>query len=547
MTSDKFDHMTGEFLRDFLRIHPDVGTFIGIHAPYDWQLPNGGFKKLEDTRNLLGFWYNKMKEFETSDELSLDQKLSVRTLKLAMDSHEFSMVDYPVWKMNPDGIDLPGSTFFVMLTREYAPFDQRVSAMTSRMKRLPKYLNEFRSRFDNSQPVKEWTQLAKESAEQFPGFLKFIDAAAKQKVHDSLADDLTSAVKEAESALEEHVDWLDKLLEGPFAKFPMGKRKFAKLIKLRGLGLMPSEILSLGETYLKSFKEERVKVAEKIAPGKGVEGAMEVVRAKCGKTFEEALSMTEEEMNKAKQYIIEKDIATVDPHAVLRVVETPSFLASLLPYAALFQPAVFDPVQEGIYVVTRPKDPKDLGSHLNRAAIINTAVHEAYPGHFHQDVAANKRHWMLQIAAGGDTAMATETIEGWAHYCEKMMFDRGYEATDEAAFEMLNGAIWRACRIVADVKLAQGEATILDMTEFMVKEIGMTRDATEKEVLRYTHTPSQALSYMIGRHLILEFRKELETKMGANFNEKRFHDLVASYGLLPFALMKEAVVAGLGA
>ncbi len=547
MTSEKFDHLTGGMLRDFLKIHPDVGTILGIHAPYDWQLPHGGFKKLEDTRNLLNFWYNKVKDLEASGDLSLDQKLCIKSTRFAMDSHEFSMVDYPLWKMNPDGIDLPGTMFFIMFTRDYAPFDQRVSAMTSRMKRLSKYLVEFRTRFDNSHPVKEWTKLAKDSAEQFPGFLKFIEAEAKRKVHASLSEDLTSAIKDAETALMEHVEWLDKLLQGPFVKFPMGKRKFAKLIKLRGLGLTPGEIHSLGEKYLKEFKAEREMVAERIAPGKGVEGATDIVRANCGKTFEEALRMTDEEMNKAKRFIIEKDIATIDPNAVLRVVETPSFLAALLPYAALFQPAMFDPVQEGIYVVTRPKDPKDLGSHLNRGAIINTAVHEAYPGHFHQDVAANKRHWLLQIAAGGDTAVATETIEGWAHYCEKMMFDHGYEATDEAAFEMLNGAIWRACRIIADVKLAQGEATIEEMIDFLVKETGMTRDATENEVLRYSHTPSQALSYMIGRHLILEFRKEIETKMGARFNEKQFHDLVASYGVLPFPLMKEAVTAWLGA
>ncbi|OGS57230.1 MAG: hypothetical protein A3K60_06050 [Euryarchaeota archaeon RBG_19FT_COMBO_56_21] len=549
MASKKFDDLNEEMLKEYLKINPDIATGMGIHVPYDWQLPNGGFKKLEDTRNLLTFWHTKVKELESSEELSLEQKISIKNLKYAIDFHEFSLVDYPHWKMNPNAIDMPGALFFIMLTRDYAPFDQRVSAINSRLMRLPKYLKEYESRFQDAKPVKEWTRMAITSTEQFPGFLKFIEEAARGKVHESLMEDLTKSVRAAEAAVKEHLDWLNKLPDKPGIKFAMGKRKFSKLMKMRGFGLTPEAILGLGEKYLKEFKEERERVAERIAPGKGIEGATEIVRSHCGKTFEDALKMTEDEMNNAKKFIVDHNLATIDHGAKLMIVETPSFMARLLPYAALFMPAMFDKVQEGAYIVTRPKDPKDLGSHLNHAAIVNTAVHEAYPGHFHQGVASNKKHWMLQIAGGADAdivGVATETVEGWAHYCEQMMINHGFEATNEAAFEMLNGAIWRACRIVADVKLAQGEATIQEMADWIVKETGMAQGATEDEVRRYSQTPGQALSYMIGRHLILDLRKDMENKLGSRFDEKRFHDLVAGYGYLPFPLMKEAVTSELG-
>jgi hypothetical protein len=550
MASKKLDDLNDEMLKEYLKINPDAATSLGIHVPYDWQLPNGGFKKLEDTGELLTSWYTKAQELEASEDLSLEQKISIKNLKYAIDFHEFSLVDYPHWKMNPNAIDMPGSLFFIMLTRDYAPLDQRVSAINSRLMRLPKYLKEYESRFQDSRPVKEWTRMAITSTEQFPGFLKFIEETARGRVHDSLLEDLTKSVGAAEAAVKEHLNWLNKLLEKPGVKFSMGKRKFSKLMKLRGLGLTPEDILALGEKYLKEFKEEREGVAERIAPGKGIEGATEIVRAHSGKTFEEALKMTEDEMNGAKKFIMDHNLATVDQDARLKIVETPSFMAQLLPYAALFQPAMFDKIQEGAYIVTRPKNHKDLASNLNHAAIINTAVHEAYPGHFHQGVASNKKHWMLQLAGVADqdiAAVATETVEGWAHYCEKMMFDHGYEATDEAAFEMLNAAIWRACRIIADVRLAQGEATIQEMADWIVKETGMAQDSTEDEVKRYSHTPGQALSYMVGRHLILDLRKDLEKKLGNRFQEKKFHDLVAGYGYLPFPLMKEAVSSELGA
>jgi hypothetical protein len=550
MASTDFDELNERMLKELLKINPDYATALGIHEPYDWQLPHGGLKRYEDTRMLLDSWYAKAQEIAASEELTVEQKLSVKALKCEIDILQFSLDDFPHWKMNPDALETPGGLLFIMLTREYAPYDQRVSAMCARIGRLPRHLAEFRTRFQETKPVHEWTKMAITSAEQFPGFLKFIETFTKGRVSDSLMEDLTKSIATTQDALKDHMDWLKQMLDGSTKKFAMGKKKFARMMKIRGLGLTPDKILALGEKYLDEFKEQRARVAEKLAPGKGVEGAAEVVRAKCPRTFEDALKATEDEMNKARRFIIEHDLATIDPDAKLRVLETPAFMAPLVPYAALYMPSKFDKSQEGTYIVTRPRDPKNLQSHLNYASITNTAVHEAYPGHFHQGVSSNKKHWMLQIASsgGGDiAAFATETVEGWAHYCEKMMFDHGYEATNEAEFEMLNGAIWRACRIIADVKLAQGEATIEEMVEWMTKETGMARDAMEDEVKRYSRTPGQALSYMIGRHLILGLRGDLESKLGPRFDEKKFHDLVAGYGYLPFNLVKEVVTLELGA
>lgn len=544
MGSEAFDRLNEDKLKEYLRINPDQATFLGLHEPYDWQLPHGGFKRYEDTRSLMGSWHTDATNLAEKTDLTNEQKLSLKSLKSAIDILAFSLDDYPHWRMNPDALETPGGLLFIMLTRDYAPFDQRVSAMCSRIGRFPKFLEEFRTRFKDAKPARVWTDMAIETAEQFPGFLTVLKESSAGRVSESLMEDLTKSIDACEKGLKEQLAWLKKVREDSTDKFSMGKRKFAKMIKIRGMGLTPEKMLTLGEKYLREFKRDRARVAERIAPGRGVDGAAEVVRADCPKTFEEALKATVEVMNRAKQFIIDNDLATIDTSAKLGVMETPAFMASLLPYAAIYEPSLFDKSQEGTYIVTRPKDPKDLSSHLNHASIVNTAVHEAYPGHFLQSVASNKKHWMLQMAAsgGGDMiASATETHEGWAHYCEKMMFDHGFEANDAAEYEMLNGAIWRACRIIADVKLAQGETTIDEMVEWMTKETGMAKYAMESEVKRYSHTPGQALSYMIGRHLVLELRKDLETKLGQRFDEKKFHDSILNHGALPFNLLKEAV------
>jgi len=547
MPSEAFDKLTDEMLLKLLEYNPDAGTALGLHDPYDFRLPHGGAKRYDDTLEVMRSWSRKAGSLSKSEDLDDDQKISVKCIDLTRRFFEFQMKDYPIWKMIPDATD-PGNLLFIMISRDYAPYEWRAKAMSSRIEAIPAYMEQFRTRFKGARAVKAWTEMSIEATEQMPGFLQFILTTSKGRVEEEVLSSLRKAVDRAEEAIKEQVDWLRHLLDGAERNFPMGRKTFEKLLKMRGLGMDSDQVLALGEKYLKEFKDQRVKVSERIAPGKGVDAAMAKVQSRAPKTFEDALKATSDEMEKAKRFIIDHDIATIDETARLAVFETPAFMAPLLPYAAMFMSSKFDKIQEGQYVVTRPKDPKDLGKHLNYASIINTAVHEAYPGHFHQSVIANRKTWIFQLLSGSDAMWAgAETVEGWAHYCEQMMFDSGYEATDDAELEMLNGAIWRACRIIADVRLARGEATIPELIDWMVKETGMAKDATDAEVKRYSRTPGQALSYMIGRHLILGLREEIEKKLGPRFDEKKFHDSVASYGYLPYPLVREAVLTELGA
>jgi uncharacterized protein (DUF885 family) len=137
---------------------------------------------------------------------------------------------------------------------------------------------------------------------------------------------------------------------------------------------------------------------------------------------------------------------------------------------------------------------------------------------------------------------AYETQEGWAHYCEKMMFDRGYKATDEAAIAMLDAAIWRACRVIYDIKLHFGEATIEQMADMLVREASATKDVAMSEVTGFSRTPGYPISYFAGRHMVLELRRRLEAELGSLFNERRFHDLIALNGNLPFCLAREVIL-----
>jgi uncharacterized protein (DUF885 family) len=87
--------------------------------------------------------------------------------------------------------------------------------------------------------------------------------------------------------------------------------------------------------------------------------------------------------------------------------------------------------------------------------------------------------------------------------------------------------------------LSRGEMSFDEAVYMLVNEVGMSKEGAIAEVRRYTQTPSYALSYLLGKHLILQLREEIKQKMGTKYNEKFFHDTITANGYLPISLLRK--------
>ena len=79
---------------------------------------------------------------------------------------------------------------------------------------------------------------------------------------------------------------------------------------------------------------------------------------------------------------------------------------------------------------------------------------------------------------------------------------------------MHTDAIWRACRIILDVKLHRGEIGVADAIDFLVEQTGFERPNAAAEVKRYTYTPTYQLSYLLGKVLLLRLREDEKRRLG---------------------------------
>jgi uncharacterized protein (DUF885 family) len=532
MNADEiFEKFTKEFLEKFLEKNPDFATYLGLHEPYDYMLPKGSTERLLENLRLMEEGLTRLRETVNPAELSDDHKIDWEVLEKAYERWKFDFYERRIHELNPDVSEDLGGLIFIMFTRDYAPLEKRVDAIAARIEQMPRYLEEFRSRFEKSQPVRLWTQLAIEKTQNLMGLFMFILQAVKGKVSEKTYERLQKAVENFYPAFKAHMEWLQSLLNKTREEWAIGREKFEMLLQLRELGMTSDEILQLGIRYLNELKAERERITQQIAPGKSVEEVLKIIESKAPKTFEEALEYTRKAMEEARRFVQEKGIATVYPEDVLLVEETPTFMAPVIPFAALMMPAKYDKPQIGIYVVTRPKDPSNLGKHLNYPSIRNTAVHEAFPGHFLQGSVSNRGSVIRLLAEG------SETVEGWAHYCEELMWEKGFIKDLETRLIQINDMIWRAVRIIVDVKLSRGEMSFEEAVDMLVKEAGMSREAAVAEVNRYTQTPGYPLSYLLGKHLILKLREEVKQKMGEKFDERFFHDIITANGYLPISML----------
>ncbi|MFI5226945.1 MAG: DUF885 domain-containing protein, partial [Candidatus Limnocylindrales bacterium] len=258
--------------------------------------------------------------------------------------------------------------------------------------------------------------------------------------------------------------------------------------------------------------------------------------------FAEALDAYRDAMIRARQHLIDHDIVTVPPDEHLDVVETPDFLRNVIPFAAYFDPPKFDRDPAGIYVVTSSVNdsPTAMREH-NYSSISNTSIHEAYPGHHLQLSVANRHPSLSRL-----TTEAPEFVEGWAMYSELMMREEGFDTAPNFRLNMHTDAIWRACRIVLDVRMHRGEIGVEEAIAWMVEQTSFEEPNARAEVNRYTYTPTYQLSYLLGRVLLLQLRADEQRRLGGAFSLRGFHDQLLRSGSLPISFQRRLLAANGG-
>lgn len=468
---------------------------------------------------------------QLSEEERIDRDLAIHLFQVRI----FEIEELRMHERMAMATEDLGSSLFFLFTREDSPLEDRVDAMTSRLEKVPEYLE--RSKSSLIHPCRLWTEIALETGRALFPFIDTIEehAIAMFGRTDRTAR-LSSAARCAKEALGAYNRWLaEEVLPASGSDAHIAADVFERYMRLKGFGITPDEALEVGRAHLAKTRDRMAWTAGRIVKSSSVEEALGLMKSRHPVDFGEVLACYRRDIERARDFLVKKDLATVPDGERLRVIETPTFMRHIAPFAAQYEPGKFTGARTGMFLVTPSDNPEILKDHCY-PLISNTAVHEGYPGHHLQGICANTHPSFVRVLSS-----SMDFGEGWALYCEELMLEQGFNDTPEGRLAQLSDLMFRVVRVIADVKLSRGEITPEEVAEMLVRETSMQRDAALSEARSYTYCPTYYLSYFIGKLALLQLLEDVKRATGDRFSMKTFHDTLLYAGCLPIPFMRREI------
>ena len=202
-----------------------------------------------------------------------------------------------------------------------------------------------------------------------------------------------------------------------------------------------------------------------------------------------------------------------------------------------FQAAMATHYQTGTPDGLRPGRVVVATSHFADRSLIDDeaiAYHEGIPGHHMQRSVAQQ---MTGLPKFRQHVGNSGYIEGWALYAEQLGKEVGFYQDPASDYGRLSSELFRAVRLVVDTGIHSKGWTRNQVVEFFRKSGAIDEPTIQSETDRYIAWPAQALAYKLGQLKFRELRDRAQTKLGARFDIRSFHDEMLNGGVLPLDLL----------
>ena len=327
--------------------------------------------------------------------------------------------------------------------------------------------------------------------------------------------------------------------------FRLPPELYADNLKNVGLDIAPDELIKKAELSYAEIRNEMQAIAPLVAKEHHLESGdyRDVIRAlKKEQMPREKIEPTYHEViGKIEDIIRREHIVTLPERPmIMRIASEAETAAQPAPHMDP-PPLIGNKGERGTFVLTLG-NPSSSGSSdsyddFNHPyATWTLTAHEGRPGHELQFSAMVERGVSL---ARSLFAFNSVNVEGWALYAEAEM--KPYEPLEGQLFA-LQARLQRAARAILDPMVNLGRLSPERAKEVLTDEVVLSPAYARQEIDRYTfRSPGQATAYFYGYTRLMELRAETEIKLGKKFDRQAFNDFVIGQGLLPPALLREAV------
>jgi uncharacterized protein (DUF885 family) len=529
-------------------------TALGFHE-YDGRISEHTRLAIDAELARLKRFDERLKKFDLA-KLGPRAAIDLRLLQAAIRKELFFMQDLAIYENNPmsyaSALDVN-----VYAKRKYAPIEDRVRSIIAVENQATNIMIAAKTNLADALP-KPYVELAIQMARGSSEFLKkdLIDSLADLK-DESLRAILLQSNRRAATALADYATWLEKeKLPKATPQFAIGEEKYQRfLAETELVDLAPAKILELGLSELKREQEVFAEAAKKIDPDKPALEVFKQIQSE-HPTAENLIPEVTKKLEAVRKFVAEHKLVTIPTEVRAQVKETPQYRRATS-FASMDTPGPFEKRATEAYFYVTPVEAEwpeqqknEWLTSFNFYSADVISIHETYPGHYVQFLHLNASKATRAEKVFG----ATSYIEGWAHYCEKMMIDAGFGSafgpspTDEqikqaAKYRMAQSqqAMLRLCRLCVSIKMHTQGMSVDDATKFFQENCFHEEKPARAEAMRGTFDIGY-LNYTLGKLQILKLRADYEVQEGENFSLKKFHDEALKHGMLPIRLLRELML-----
>ncbi|MBA2448616.1 MAG: DUF885 domain-containing protein [Chloroflexi bacterium] len=534
---DDFEALAQEFFDIWYRLNPVEASWLGIHA-YDDQLGDASAEGAQERIGVLRDYTDRFASIPP-DELPPELAVDYQVVAARLRSELWSLGKVADWQRNPASyVQEPLFGLLLLTTREYAPVEQRAASALGRLERLGDLLDAGRINVTNQPAV--FVDAAIHAARGGATFVRQVIPTLAEQAPD-IRDALLTAAERGGAQFDEYAEYLAaEVAPTAGGEFAIGRALFEERLRdWHMLDITTDELAATGRRLFEDTLAQLQELAAEIAPGRDWPDLVEEARAD-HPTADGLLDAYRDELARLRAFVEERELVTIPDGEQLEVVDTPPFERAVIPYAAYLAPAPFEADQRGQFWVTpidRSAPSEQQIAQLQEhcwGSLPLTALHEGFPGHHLQLVRANAHPSFVRKHASSDLF-----AEGWAFYCEQLLGEHGYYRDWRLRLFQLKDQLWRSARVVIDPSLHTGTMTPDEAVTLLVEGAHLARAQAEGEVRRYCTTPTQPMTYAIGKEQILALRDEL-----ASLSPRAFHDRLLASGTLPFSLVRQEMLRG---
>ena len=536
VTVASWDRFADEFIEWYFEASPGAGVWAGRHE-YDGQLPDVGAAAVERRAAMLRDFAARAQEEFPAGSLDGSQALEQAQLLAAVDGMLFGVEVAEHHLRNPSsyaGAISPS----VYVSRDYAPRAVRLEALTAYLRGLPAYLEQMRATLEPPFPrpfvrtaLVRFGGLATHLGDEVPALFAQVEDEALQEAFAEALGPALAALREAEA-------WLERRLEDSSGDFALGEQRYGEFLRrVYRIDLDWRTLKAVAQADLERNLALLRLTCAVVDPELSLADC--AARVRDDKPAVGAVARANEQLPELRAFLIEADIVGIPSEAEAYVAEAPAYRRTNSAY--IETPGPFEEGLPAVYYIAGPDPewPPDVQLQYvpGEADLLNTSVHEVWPGHFLHSLYSKRSDNRL-----GTVLRNGMLSEGWAHYAEELVQEAGLgDGRPLVRAGQILDALMRDVRFLSSIGL-HVEGMSVETSRRMFAELAwLDPGNAEQQALRGTYDPGY-FAYTLGKLIIVKLREDWTAGRGGRAAWREFHETLLSLGHAPLPALRQAMM-----